>query len=169
MFPTCTGTHHTLSGLRKAMGRIAKRAGISKLTLHALRHTYVTTALNSGVAAQNVARIIGHKDGATTLKYYAHYINGEAISQLEKMEAQHITNYVITEDELYSLKTKGKNISPLKSVEIIIQACEELLLIPLNQISSSDKDLLLKTLANCIKTKKYLNLQYRHKKDAVGI
>ena len=123
------------------------------------------------------------------MKYYAHYINGEAISQLEKMEAQHITNYVITEDELYSLKTKGKskieenyiskkisaaiakgkNISPLKSVEIIIQACEELLLIPLNQISSSDKDLLLKTLANCIKTKKYLNLQYRHKKDAVGI
>ena len=28
-----------------------------------------TTALNSGVAAQNVARLLGHKDGATTLKY----------------------------------------------------------------------------------------------------
>lgn len=187
-FPTCTGTHHTLSGLRKAMSRIAKRAGIEKLTLHALRHTYVTTALNSGVAAQNVARIIGHKDGATTLKYYAHYINGEAISQLKNMEAQYITNYVITEEELNSLQTtekskikenyiskkisaaiaKGKNFSPLKSVDIIMQACEGLLLIPLNQFSSSDKDLLLNTLANCIKTKKYLNLQYQHKKDVVG-
>jgi integrase len=27
------------------------------------------------VAAQNVARLLGHKDGATTLKFYAHYIN----------------------------------------------------------------------------------------------
>jgi len=33
----------------------------------ALRHTYATTALNSGVAAQNVARLLGHKDGATAL------------------------------------------------------------------------------------------------------
>ncbi|GHV07976.1 hypothetical protein FACS1894217_09700 [Clostridia bacterium] len=28
------------------------------MTIHALRHTYATTALNSGVAAQNVARLL---------------------------------------------------------------------------------------------------------------
>jgi hypothetical protein len=58
------------------------------MTIHSLRHTYATTALNSGVAAQNVARLLGHKDGATTLKFYAHYINLEAMTQLKSLEEQ---------------------------------------------------------------------------------
>jgi len=32
---------------------------IGHISIHALRHTYATTARNSGVAAQNVARLLG--------------------------------------------------------------------------------------------------------------
>lgn len=100
VFPTDEGKIHDLSGLRSSMGRILKRAGLPHMTIHALRHTYATTALNAGVAAQNVARLLGHKDGATTLKFYAHYINTEAITQLEKLEQQNISHLGITAGEL---------------------------------------------------------------------
>jgi integrase len=55
VFPTDEGNIHDLSGLRSSMGRILKRAGLPHMTIHALRHTYATTALNAGVAAQNGA------------------------------------------------------------------------------------------------------------------
>jgi hypothetical protein len=32
------------------------------------------------------------KDGATTLKFYAHYINSEAMTQLKKPEEQNISH-----------------------------------------------------------------------------
>ncbi len=103
VFPTDEGNIHDLSGLRSSMGRILKRAGLPHMTIHALRHTYATTALNAGVAAQNVARLLGHKDGATTLKFYAHYINTEAMIQLENLEKQNISHLGITAGELETI------------------------------------------------------------------
>jgi len=109
------------------------------MTIHSLRHTYATTALNAGVAAQNVARLLGHKDGATTLKFYAHYINTEAMTQLEKLEEQNISHLGITAGELERIVIgtanaieessvrekidvaimKAKNFPPQKSVEMV--------------------------------------------------
>jgi len=165
-FPTDTGNIHDLSGLRSSMGRILKRAGLPHMTIHALRHTYATTALNAGVAAQNVARLLGHKDGATTLKFYAHYINTEAMLQLEKLEKQNINNLGISANDLEKVIMgaavslvnvtvpkmiddaimRGKNLPPKKSVELVLSVCEDILCQPLDAMSAADKDILINVL-----------------------
>lgn len=167
VFPTDEGNIRDLSGIRSSMGRILKRAGLPHMTVHALRHTYATTALNSGVAAQNVARLLGHKDGATTLRFYAHYINTEAMTQLEKLEEQNISHLGITAEELQRIVfdssealekssvsekiddviSRAKNFSPKKSVEMVLSVCEDILSQPIDRLSVSEKEVLLNVTA----------------------
>ncbi|MCL2426114.1 MAG: site-specific integrase [Oscillospiraceae bacterium] len=167
VFPTDIGNIHDLSGLRSSLGRILKRAGLPHMTIHALRHTYATTALNAGVAAQNAARLLGHKDGATTLRLYAHYLNTETMTQLEKLEEQNISHLGITAGELEKIVTgtvdalekssitecisdvvrRAKNFPPKKSVEMVLNVCEDILCQPLDELSTKDRDMFLATLA----------------------
>ena len=184
LFPTEEGNLRNLSGLRTAMGRILERAGLEHMSIHALRHTYATTALNAGVAAQNVARLLGHKDGATTLKFYAHYIDTEAIAQLEKLEQQNISHLGITTGELEhvvqstanalqrnsiadiinSTILNAKNAPPKKSIEQVISVCEDILCQPIDALSIADKDILLTTLSQFIVMKRQLTAQGKTRK-----
>jgi integrase len=50
--------------------QIARDCGIRGVTLHGLRATYITTALDSGVAATEVQKLVGHSHLATTMRYY---------------------------------------------------------------------------------------------------
>lgn len=185
VFPTDEGNIHDLSGLRSSMGRILKRAGLPHMTIHALRHTYATTALNAGVAAQNVARLLGHKDGATTLRFYAHYINTEAMTQLEKLEQQNISHLGITAGELERIVmgtaevleknsitekiddavSRAKNFPPKKSVEMVLSVCEDILCQPMDSLSSVDKEVFLGILAQYTMMKRSLNEQEKQKKS----
>lgn len=184
VFPTDEGNIHDLSGLRSSMGRILKRAGLPHMTIHALRHTYATTALNAGVAAQNVARLLGHKDGATTLKFYAHYINTEAMVQLENLEKQNISHLGITAGELERIVMgtaevlekssvteriddvvgRAKNSPPKKSIEMVISVCEDILCEPLDGLTATDRDILLGVLARYTVIKRYIAEQERMSK-----
>ncbi len=181
VFPTNKGNIHDLSGLRTAMSRILKRAGLPHMTIHALRHTYSTTALNAGVAAQNVARLLGHKDGATTLKFYAHYINTEAMSQLEKLEKQNIVSLGISASDLERIVMgasevlgdvvvikliddiilKAKNFPPKKSVEMVLGVCEDILCQQLEELSAADKEILLGVLGRYTVMKRQIAAQRR--------
>jgi hypothetical protein len=174
VFPTDKGNIHSLSGLRSSMGRILKRAGLPHIKIHSLRHTYATTVLNSGVAAQNVATLLGHKDGATTLKFYAHYINIETITQLEKLEQQNVSHLGITAAELERITSgakdainkcsissqineavlKSKYMPPSKAVEQVISVCEDILCQPLDNLTAQDKEALLGVLAQYTVMKK---------------
>jgi site-specific recombinase XerD len=167
VFPTDEGNIHDKSGMRSSMGRILKRAGLPHMTIHALRHTYATTALNTGVSAQNVAKCLGHKDGATTLRFYAHYINAEAIAQLDNLEEKNISHLGITESELQNLNSRSdesaeklgiseringvindaKNFSYKRSIGMVLNECEDILCEPMDNLSSADKEFLLGTLA----------------------
>ena len=179
VFPTDEGNIREQSGLRTSLERVLKRAGLPHMTIHALRHTYATTALNIGVAAQNVAKLLGHKDGATTLKFYAHYIHMEAVSQLQGLDEQNISHLGITPGELKSimLETKEalikcgiaeridevvlrvKNMPPKKSVEQVLSVCADILCEPLDGLSANDKDVLLNTLAHYTAMKRQYDKQ----------
>ena len=166
VFPTDEGNIHDKSGMRSSMIRILKRAGLPHMTIHSLRHTYATTALNTGVSAQNVARCLGHKDGATTLRFYAHYINSEAVAQLDSLEGKNISHHGITESELQKVISRSdaeeklevaerintaiksaKYLSYKKGVFLVLNECENILCEPLENLSSADKDTLLTTLS----------------------
>lgn len=49
--------------------RLQTEAGLDDVRLHDLRHTYASVALRSGETVPTIARLLGHNDTATTLKY----------------------------------------------------------------------------------------------------
>jgi integrase len=56
-------------GLRHAWTRIAKRAGLQGMTLHALRHSYATVANSLGYSEATIAGLLGHSRGSVTARY----------------------------------------------------------------------------------------------------
>ena len=49
--------------------RARKEAGVADVRLHDLRHTYASIAIMQGESVTTVARLLGHNDAHTTLKY----------------------------------------------------------------------------------------------------
>ena len=52
--------------------RARRSAGINGVRLHDLRHWQATQLLDAGVPVPTVAARLGHADGTTTMKIYAH-------------------------------------------------------------------------------------------------
>ena len=50
-------------------GRVREEAGIADARLHDLRHTYASVAIMQGESVTTTARLLGHSDPHTTLKY----------------------------------------------------------------------------------------------------
>jgi integrase len=52
--------------------RTRRAAGVTGVRLHDLRHWQATELLDAGVPVPTVAARLGHADGTTTMKIYAH-------------------------------------------------------------------------------------------------
>lgn len=66
-------THHgrrlSPEALRAELARAASKAGIGHVTPHALRHTYATALVNSGVSLQSLMALLGHVSAEMSLRY----------------------------------------------------------------------------------------------------
>ena len=51
-------------------------AGLPRIRLHDLRHSYATAALSSGISAKIVSERLGHANVAFTMQTYMHVIPG---------------------------------------------------------------------------------------------
>ena len=58
-----------LRALREELARAADAAGLDKITPHALRHTFATALVNSGVSLQALMQLLGHVSAAMSLRY----------------------------------------------------------------------------------------------------
>lgn len=56
--------------------RLAREAGLPRLTLHGLRHTFATLALRAGIPSKVVAEVLGHASARTTEDIYTHVTPG---------------------------------------------------------------------------------------------
>lgn len=56
-------------GLDVRMVRAYKKAGLGSGGFHALRHTYATRAMESGMDPESLRKILGHSDTKTVMKY----------------------------------------------------------------------------------------------------
>ena len=66
--PDCVGRLHKT---------LMKKAGLTEnVTLHGLRHTYATLAIQNGVDVKTVSKILGHYSAGFTLDTYTH-VTGE--------------------------------------------------------------------------------------------
>lgn len=128
-----------------------------------------------------MARLLGHKDGATTLKFYAHYINTEAITQLGVLEQQNISHLGITAAELEKVVSgtaealeknsivekiedvtmRAKCQTPMKSVEMVLSICEDILCQPVENLSTHERDVLIGVLAQYTVMKRRIAEQER--------
>jgi integrase len=57
--------------------RLVDRAGVKRIRLHDVRHTYATTSLDAGIDPKIVADRIGHANMAYTLTIYTHQSTGK--------------------------------------------------------------------------------------------
>lgn len=60
--------------ITREFARTCKRAGVSGVRLHDLRHFMATAMLASGVPVSVVQHRLGHSTAAVTLKVYSHYV-----------------------------------------------------------------------------------------------
>ena len=62
--------------LSQAFARTCKVAGVTGISLHTLRHFSASMLIASGRDVRTVAGRLGHSDASTTLRVYAHMIDG---------------------------------------------------------------------------------------------
>jgi site-specific recombinase XerD len=70
IFITADGRRMDRSAADRIIKRLARRAGIVKrISPHSLRHTFITLALDAGVALRDVQEAASHADPRTTMRY----------------------------------------------------------------------------------------------------
>ncbi len=70
IFLTAAGRRMDRGAADRIVKRLARRAGISKqISPHSLRHTFITLALDAGVALRDVQEAASHADPRTTMRY----------------------------------------------------------------------------------------------------
>jgi len=66
------GTPYEGRNLTRVLHRTLKKAGLEKMGVHALRHTFATRAIESGMDVRTLSEILSHAIVALTLQLYAH-------------------------------------------------------------------------------------------------
>jgi len=62
------------NALRYGLWPALKRAGLRRVTMHSLRHSFASALLMSGRPITEVQHLLGHSSPAVTLKVYAHFL-----------------------------------------------------------------------------------------------
>jgi integrase len=85
VFCSNIGTYIEPRRVNTTLGKLVNKAGIEHINFHALRHTFATRALETGIPAKVVQEILGHSDVALTLNRYTHVLKSTAQEQMNKM------------------------------------------------------------------------------------
>lgn len=65
--------------------RICKICGLEPFSIHKLRHSFATRAIESGMKPKTLQRILGHSDVTITLNYYVHVGDREMALEMERL------------------------------------------------------------------------------------
>jgi integrase len=63
---------HRATLAHKGLHPACDAAGIRRVRIHSLRHTFCSTLLMAGRPDTEVAKLAGHKDSSVTRRIYAH-------------------------------------------------------------------------------------------------
>ncbi len=86
VFPRQDGYFTDSGTFLDAFSRIQNKLDIPHRNVHAMRHTFATRALESGMKPIVVSRLLGHASIQITMDIYGHVIPDFAEQELEKME-----------------------------------------------------------------------------------
>jgi len=74
--------------LRLRFNRVRRRAGLSDVTLHTLRHTFASRLSMNGENLQTVAALLGHTNTRTT-EIYSHLADEHLRRAMDRLERSH--------------------------------------------------------------------------------
>ena len=74
--------------MQDAFKRYLRLADVDEVNFHALRHTFATRALESGVDYKTLSMILGHADITTTMNRYAHVLDDTKKAAMDKILSQ---------------------------------------------------------------------------------
>jgi integrase len=80
------GNYLPKSTLFNAFARITKRAGLSSIPIHSLRHTHAVLALEAGVDMKTLQERLGHGSYQVTADVYSHVSKKMEIKAIDKYE-----------------------------------------------------------------------------------
>lgn len=63
--------------ITRRFNRLVDQAGVRRIRLHDVRHTYATLLLDSGINTKIVSDRIGHADMSATVQIYGHRSTGQ--------------------------------------------------------------------------------------------
>ena len=67
--------------------KLCDEAGIKRFCMHALRHTYATRAIESGMQPKVLQKLLGHASIQTTMDRYVHVTNDSMLNAISRFEA----------------------------------------------------------------------------------
>ena len=66
--------------------KICNKAGIEKISMHTLRHTFATRCIESGMKPKTLQKILGHANISMTMDLYVHVTEDEKEKEMQKFE-----------------------------------------------------------------------------------
>jgi integrase len=88
LFTTAYGTPIHPDTVTGWFDKFIKRIDIPKVTVHGLRHTFISLLISKGIDIVTVADLAGHSQASTTVNMYAHSLQSkkaEAISEISDL------------------------------------------------------------------------------------
>jgi integrase len=73
------------NALRYGMWPALKRAGLRRVTMHSLRHSFASALIMQGAPITEVQHLLGHSSPAVTLKVYSHWFRDLHIDSLASL------------------------------------------------------------------------------------
>ena len=70
--------------------KLCDEAGIKRFCMHALRHTYATRAIESGMQPKVLQKLLGHKSIKTTMDRYVHVTDDSMTSAVRQFESAQV-------------------------------------------------------------------------------
>lgn len=89
VLPNRNGNIYNVSTLRQHWIRTCEKLKIPYKSMHALRHSWATRALEANIDVQTVSKMLGHKSVATTMDIY------QSVFSERKIEAANIMNQFV--------------------------------------------------------------------------
>lgn len=65
---------------------LSDKAGIEKISMHTLRHTFATRCIEAGMKPKTLQKILGHANISITMDLYVHITEDEKQKEMQKFE-----------------------------------------------------------------------------------
>lgn len=74
------------SNYDKYLEKLCVKAGIERISMHTLRHTFATRCIESGMKPKTLQKILGHANISMTMDLYVHVTEDEKQKEMQKFE-----------------------------------------------------------------------------------